>query len=110
MKKIIKIARALVRRFIPKWVRIIRENIYKLKIEDQKSELFKYVKLLEIVKPHRSKDIYILNFIDYFLSVGFEVSNMEVKLSYCNFHNCKIKYLETKKVLPLAAPFLIKLF
>ena len=28
MKKIIKIARALVRRFIPKWVRIIRENIY----------------------------------------------------------------------------------
>jgi LPS O-antigen subunit length determinant protein (WzzB/FepE family) len=43
-------------------VKIIRENIYKLKIEDQKSELFKYVKLLEIVKPHRSKDIYILNF------------------------------------------------
>ena len=28
MKKIIKFARALVRRFIPKWVRIIRENIY----------------------------------------------------------------------------------
>ena len=28
MKKIIKIARALVRRFIPRWVRIIRENIY----------------------------------------------------------------------------------
>ena len=43
-------------------VKIIKENIFKLKIEDQKSELFKYVKLLEIVKPHRSKDIYILNF------------------------------------------------
>tara|TARA_X000000950_G_scaffold279104_1_gene371149 strand:+ start:668 stop:1642 length:975 start_codon:yes stop_codon:yes gene_type:complete len=43
-------------------VKIIRENIFKLKIEDQKSELFKYVKLLEIVKPHRSQDIYILNF------------------------------------------------
>jgi hypothetical protein len=28
MKKIIKFSRVLVRRFIPKWVRIIRENIY----------------------------------------------------------------------------------
>ena len=43
-------------------VKIIKENIFKLKIEDQKSELFKYAKLLEIVKPHRSQDIYILNF------------------------------------------------
>jgi len=40
----------------------IQENILKLNIEDQEIELFKYAKLLEIVKPKKNEESYTVNF------------------------------------------------
>lgn len=40
----------------------IKEQISKLKIADQKIELFKYARLLEIVEPEKLGDNYIINF------------------------------------------------
>ena len=40
----------------------IQENISKLNIEDQEQEMFRYVKLLEIVKPKKEEEKYTINF------------------------------------------------
>ena len=40
----------------------IQENILKLNTEDQKIELFKYAKLLEIVKPKKKEESYTMDF------------------------------------------------
>ena len=40
----------------------IQENISKLNTEDQEIELFKYAKLLEIVKPKKNEESYTVNF------------------------------------------------
>ena len=40
----------------------IQENILKLNIEDQEIELFKYAKLLEIVKPKKNEESYTIDF------------------------------------------------
>ena len=40
----------------------IQENISKLNIEDQEIEMFKYVKLLEIVKPKKEEENYTIDF------------------------------------------------
>ena len=40
----------------------IQENILKLNIEDQEIELFKYAKLLEIVKPKKNEEHFTINF------------------------------------------------
>ena len=40
----------------------IQENILKLNIEDQEKEMFRYAKLLEIVKPKKEEEKYTINF------------------------------------------------
>ena len=40
----------------------IQENILKLNIEDKEKEMFRYVKLLEIVKPKKEEEKYTINF------------------------------------------------
>jgi len=40
----------------------IQENISKLNIEDQEKEMFRYTKLLEIVKPKKEEEKYTINF------------------------------------------------
>ena len=40
----------------------IQENILKLNIEDQEKEMFRYAKLLEIVKPKKGEKKYTINF------------------------------------------------
>ena len=40
----------------------VREHFSKFNIQDQEIELFKYAKLLEIVKPKRKQEKYIINF------------------------------------------------